>query len=72
MMLDKMRAWFQGLGGDESEILRRLNSDSVKNGRNRRIGDHSQTTGHVHNSMLPDGGLQHVLSQQNVHVVSFL
>lgn len=70
MMLDKMHAWFNSTGNDRSEILRRLTADNVKQGKNKRIGDNSTDTGHVHNSLLPEGGLQQVLAQHNVHVVS--
>ncbi|KAK8869938.1 hypothetical protein IAR55_000506 [Kwoniella newhampshirensis] len=67
MMLDKMRAWVDGTGRDKQELLNRLTSDSVKAGKNKRIGDTSGS-GHVHNQMLPEGGLQQVLAQQNIHV----
>ena len=69
MMLDKMKQWFHGTGSHQHEILNRLTSESVKAGKNKRIGDNSSNTGHVHNSMLPEGGLQSVLAQHNVHVV---
>lgn len=68
MMLDKMREWFNGQGRDQQEVLNRLTSANVKAGKNKRIGDNSASTGHVHNQMLPDGGLQQVLAQHNVHV----
>ncbi|KIR24943.1 heterokaryon incompatibility protein HET-C [Cryptococcus deuterogattii LA55] len=67
-MLDKMREWINGTGSDKNEILHRLTADMVKQGKNRRIGDTSATTGHVHNQLLPEGGLQQVIAQQNVHV----
>ena len=70
MMLDKMKQWFNSTGRDRNEILNRLTSESVKAGKNKRIGDTSGNTGHVHNSMLPEGGLQQVLSQHKIHVVS--
>lgn len=70
MMLDKLRAWIDSRGRDKQEIVNRLTSGNVKSGNNKRIGDNSQSTGHVHNSMLPEGGLQQVLAQHNVHVVS--
>jgi hypothetical protein len=72
MMLDKMRHWIDTQGRDKHEVLQRLTSDNVKAGKNKRIGDNSASTGHVHNSMLPEGGLQQVLAQHNVHVVSRL
>ena len=67
-MLDKMRAWIDSRGNDKQEILNRLTSDHVKSGNNKRIGDTSES-GHVHNAMLPEGGLQQVFAQHNVHVV---
>jgi hypothetical protein len=68
MMMEKMQHWISTVN-NRGEILRRLTADSVKSGGNKRIGDESAATGHVH-SMLPDGGLQQVLAQHNVHVVS--
>ena len=68
-MLDKMKQWLHSTGRDQHEILNRLTSESVKAGKNKRIGDTSGDSGHVHNAMLPQGGLQQVLSQHNVHVV---
>lgn len=67
-MLDKMREWINGTGSNKNEILHRLTADMVKQGKNRRLGDTSVTTGHVHNQLLPEGGLQQVIAQQNVHV----
>ena len=64
-----MRAWIDSRGHEKQEILSRLTSHNVKTGNNRRIGDHSQTTGHVHNSLLPEGGLQQAVSQHGIHVV---
>lgn len=69
-MLQKMKQWIDSRGHDKQEILHRLSSANVKSGNNKRIGDQSQSTGHVHNAMLPQGGLQEVLKQHNVHVVS--
>jgi hypothetical protein len=69
MMLDKMHHWIDSQGGNKREILNRLTADNVKAGKNRRIGDTSGATGHAHNAMLPEGGLQQVLAQHNVHVV---
>lgn len=68
LMLEHMRKWLDSQGKDRNEILNRLTSDNVKAGKNRRIGDTSPE-GHVHNSMLPEGGLQEVFQQHNVHVV---
>ncbi|ORY22766.1 putative heterokaryon incompatibility protein HET-C [Naematelia encephala] len=68
MMLDKMHQWFNGLGHDKAEVIRRLNSDNVKANQNKRLGAKTQGQGHVHNTMLPDGGLQQALAQHNVHV----
>lgn len=72
MMLGRVKNWIDSTGRDKQEILRRLTSDSVKNHKNKRIGDTSTETGHVHNTMLPDGGLQQVLAQHNIHVVSLV
>jgi len=69
MMLDKMRAWIDSRGHEKQEILHRVTSNNVRTGNNKRIGDQSLATGHVHSSMLPEGGLQQVLAQHNVHVV---
>ncbi|EIW69543.1 hypothetical protein TREMEDRAFT_73894 [Tremella mesenterica DSM 1558] len=68
MMLDTLRTWIDTRGKDKHEVLNRLTSDNVRAGKNRRIGDTSENTGHVHNSLLPEGGLQAVLAQHNVHV----
>ncbi|WVF72344.1 hypothetical protein IAT40_007158 [Kwoniella sp. CBS 6097] len=68
MMLDKMKAWIDGQGSHKNEILNRLTADNVKQGKNKRIGDNSQSTGHVHNQMLPEGGLQQVVASHNIHV----
>lgn len=66
-----MRNWIESTGRDKQEILNRLSSDSVRNGKNKRIGDTSTDTGHVHaGGGLPDGGLQGLLAQHNVHMVS--
>ena len=69
MMLGRVKSWIDSTGRDKQELLRRLSSDSVKNHKNKRIGDTSSDA-HVHNAMLPEGGLQQVLAQHNVHVVS--
>ncbi|WRT66987.1 uncharacterized protein IL334_003953 [Kwoniella shivajii] len=66
-MLDKMRNWIDTVH-NKNEILNRLTSDKVKSGGNKRIGDTSQATGHVHNQMLPEGGLQQVVASHNIHV----
>lgn len=69
-MLDVVHKWFNEQGNNKNEVLNRLSSDMVKAGRNRRLGDNSASTGHVHNQMLPEGGLQQVLAQHQIHVVS--
>lgn len=69
-MFEHMRNWIDQTGRDKNEIINRLGSDNVRNGKNKRIGDTSTDTGHVHAAGLPDGGLQAVLAQHNVHVVS--
>lgn len=69
-MFEHMRNWIEQTGRDKNEIINRLGSDNVRNGKNKRIGDNSADTGHVHAAGLPDGGLQAVLAQHNVHVVS--
>ncbi|GHJ86223.1 hypothetical protein NliqN6_2625 [Naganishia liquefaciens] len=66
-MTDEFRNWFQSQGSNQREILNRLTADSVRANRNKRIGDNSTTTGHSHGA-LPDGGLQAVLAQHQVHV----
>ncbi|KAK6902780.1 heterokaryon incompatibility protein HET-C [Kwoniella mangroviensis CBS 8886] len=66
-MLDKMRNWIDTVH-QKQEILNRLTADKVKSGGNKRIGDTSQATGHVHNQLLPEGGLQQVVASHNVHV----
>ena len=70
MMLDKMQAWFDGCGRDKQEILNRLTSDSVRAHRNKRLGDKSDSGGGEHNHGSISGGLQGVLAQHNVSVVS--
>lgn len=67
-----MRAWFDGCGRDKQEILNRLTSDSVKAHRNKRLGDNSDSGGGEHNHGSLSGGLQGVLAQHNVSVVSIL
>lgn len=71
-MLDKMRAWLDSTGNNRGELLRRLTSDAVRHHKNVRIGDTSASTGHVHNALLPEGGLQQVVAQHNIHVVSLI
>jgi hypothetical protein len=70
-MLDKMRAWLDKIQ-NRGEILNRLTSDAVRQHRNVRPGDTSAQGGHVHNAMLPEGGLQAVVASHNIHVVSWL
>ncbi|KAL7422224.1 hypothetical protein Q5752_002870 [Cryptotrichosporon argae] len=68
MMMDRMRAWIDTRGSQKNELLNRLTSESVRAGKNKRIGDNSSATGHVHNHLLPEGGLQAALASHNVHV----
>lgn len=68
MMLDKMRAWIDSTG-NKGEILNRLTSDAVRQHRNVRPG-HTGGDTHVHNALLPEGGLQAVVASHNIHVVS--
>lgn len=69
MMMDRMKKWLDSTGRDRAELLRRLTPDSVKQGRNKRIGHENDDPGaHVHNSVLPEGGLQSVLASHNMHV----
>lgn len=71
-MLQTMRQWSDEQGRDKQEILNRLTSDAVQNHRNIRIGAKGDAA-HVHNTgFVPDGGLQSVLAQNNVHVVSHI
>ena len=70
--MDKARQWIEGTGHNRQEVLNRLTSSSVREGKNKRLGDHSASTGHVHNALLPEGGLQQVLAQHNTHVASTL
>ncbi len=72
MMLGKMRERIDSRDHDKQEILIRLTSQNVKIGNNKWIGDNSLATGHVHNTLLPDGGLQQVLAQHNMHVVGYM
>lgn len=68
-MFEHMRQWIESTGRDKNEIINRLGSENVRNGKNKRIGDNSPDTGHSHGS-LASGGLQGVLAQHNVHMVS--
>ena len=72
LMFEKMRQWIDSTGSHRNTIINRLTSDSVRAHKNKRLGDHSQSTGHVHNSMLPEGGLQGALAAQKIHVVRLL
>jgi hypothetical protein len=71
-MINVVKTWFNELGNNKNEIIQRLSSENVKAGKNKRIGDNTASTGHVHNSMLPEGGLQQVLAQHQIHVVCVL
>jgi len=68
-MIEVVKTWFNEQGNNKNEIINRLSSENVKAGKNRRLGDNSASTGHVHNQMLPEGGLQQVLAQHQIHVV---
>lgn len=69
MMMDGMRKWIDSTGSHRNEIIGRLTSDAVRGHRNKRLGDHSQSSGHVHNDMLPEGGLQGALAAHKISVV---
>lgn len=69
-MLEHMRKWWQEQGKDQRASLERLTSAAVREGKNKRIGDNSVSTGHVHNQLLPEGGLQEVIAQHNIGIVS--
>jgi hypothetical protein len=71
IMLDHMRKWWQEQGKDQKASLERLTAQAVREGRNKRIGDNSVSTGHVHNQLLPEGGLQQVIAQHNIQVPGF-
>ncbi|GMK57922.1 hypothetical protein CspeluHIS016_0407560 [Cutaneotrichosporon spelunceum] len=71
LMLDHMHKWWQEQGKDQQASLERLSSQAVREGRNKRIGDNSVSTGHVHNQLLPDGGLQQVIAQHNMQTPGF-
>jgi hypothetical protein len=68
-MLNKLREWIDHQGNKKQAVLDRLTSQAVREHRNKRLGDNSTDGGHVHNAMLPQGGLQQVLAQHQVHVV---
>jgi hypothetical protein len=70
-MLDTVRQWIDEQGSNKQETLRRLTSDSVQNHKNIRIGAKDEYSGHVHNSIAGEGGLQGMLASHNVHVVSW-
>ncbi|KAL1411226.1 hypothetical protein Q8F55_002177 [Vanrija albida] len=67
-MFNHMGKWLNELGSNKNQAIDRLTSESVKGGKNKRIGDNSTDTGHVHNQLLPDGGLQAVIAQQGGHM----
>ncbi|KAI9638574.1 putative heterokaryon incompatibility protein HET-C [Dioszegia hungarica] len=68
LMLDTVRQWIDEQGSNKQETLRRLTSDSVQNHKNIRIGAKDEYSGHVHNSIAGEGGLQGMLASHNVHV----
>jgi len=47
-MMDEMQRWFGGLGGDEGQILAALTKDSVRNGKNKRLGSEGEIAGGGH------------------------
>jgi hypothetical protein len=63
------RIGFQAQGRNQGEIIKRLSMDSVQNHKNTRIGSTDTAHNHSH-GMLPEGGLQGFVAQQNMHVVS--
>ncbi|WOO81062.1 uncharacterized protein LOC62_03G004590 [Vanrija pseudolonga] len=67
-MFNHMGKWLNELGGNKNQAIDRLTADSVKGGKNKRIGDNSTDTAHVHNPLLPDGGLQAVIAAQGGHM----
>ncbi|KAL7416920.1 heterokaryon incompatibility protein Het-C-domain-containing protein [Mrakia frigida] len=68
-MLEFMKSWIDGQGRDKQEVLNRLTAAKVRSGDNRRIGDTSTVThSHDHATSVPAGGLQGMLSSNNVHV----
>ncbi|KAH8080941.1 heterokaryon incompatibility protein HET-C [Filobasidium floriforme] len=67
LMLERMRQWFQAQGRNQGEIIKRLSMDSVQNHKNTRIGSTDTAHNHSH-GMLPEGGLQGFVAQQNMHV----
>ncbi|TXT13760.1 hypothetical protein VHUM_01127 [Vanrija humicola] len=69
-MFNHMGKWLNELGSNKNQAIDRLTAESVKGGKNKRIGDNSTDTGHVHNPLLPDGGLQAVIAQHGGHMVS--
>ncbi|BEI86570.1 hypothetical protein CcaverHIS002_0608570 [Cutaneotrichosporon cavernicola] len=71
IMLDHMHKWWQEQGKDQQPSLERLTAQAVREGRNKRIGDNSVSTGHVHNQLLPEGGLQQVIAQHNIQIPGF-
>ncbi len=70
-MQERLRQWLDAQGSKQHEVISRLTEQAVKNHNNKRLGDTSSSTDHSHGS-LPDGGLQGVLAQQNIHVVSWV
>jgi hypothetical protein len=70
-MLERMRKWLDETGSQRSTIINLLTSDSVRAHKNKRLSSNSSGQGgHVHNQLLPEGGLQGALAQHKIHVVS--
>lgn len=69
-MLDGMRKWLDETGSQRSTIINLLSSDNVRAHKNKRLSSNSSGQGHVHNQLLPEGGLQGALAQHKIHVVS--
>ncbi|KLO15072.1 Het-C-domain-containing protein, partial [Schizopora paradoxa] len=51
-MMEEMQRWFGGLGEEGRQVLDALTKDSVRNGKNKRLGseDENQGGGHSHGS----------------------
>ncbi|KAG8836076.1 hypothetical protein FRC17_010009 [Serendipita sp. 399] len=47
-MAQTLRKWYDGLGNDQRETIRRLSKESVRDGKNKRIGADENTPMHSH------------------------
>ncbi|KAG9057866.1 hypothetical protein FS842_003628 [Serendipita sp. 407] len=47
-MAQTLRKWYEGLGNDQRETIRRLNKECVRDGKNKRIGANDSTPMHSH------------------------